>query len=611
MIRPHDISLRTAARRPSRRESYPGTGVLFGVLHLLLLLVLAFSATGQEPSQSTEAQPEAAEAAENAAAATGSQESESKDEAQEEKAAAGEEGAEEKAAGEEAAEEEKDWLVDEKGLYYEIFTLPKVKGTYSRPSEGFARFPGGATYEVLEESDDTFWLKRYDPDQFNLRLPKKKEEPEEMEYEHSVEISLERVDRVALEPYDQGLPTSGQWRNGFDLADMNGDGHLDIVFGPARKATPRPTIFLGDGKGTWRRWTEARFPPSSYDYGDAIAADWNDDGHMDLAFGIHLRGILVLIGDGEGGFETWSEGIALDRPGEGQLDAFSSRALAAADWDGDGRTDLLAYGEGPKRARGRTGGIVQTSRGLRVFLNQGDGSWRTYQLSPGAQQNFGDDFALIDLDRDGQTDVVTGSARVGSRAVALYFDTPLVASLAVFEPIRPRGLVDAIEAADIDEDGATDLVITQRFRKDGLWHSGVDVLLRRDEIWERRTVFQLDQREPIRALAVGDVDADGHLDLATIDDWGVLRLFLGDGDGGFVAETSPESPRPIRGCQGYDVALRNLDDRPGDEIVAAYAGETQGMEALTGTSHPGCPGEGSMKAWSPVPKPAPEGPEGD
>src|SRR5258707_1200039 len=40
---------------------------------------------------------------------------------------------------------------------------------------------------------------------------------------------------LTFQPFGAGLPTSGQWREGFRLADLNGDGQLDLVHGPARK----------------------------------------------------------------------------------------------------------------------------------------------------------------------------------------------------------------------------------------------------------------------------------------------------------------------------------------------------------------------------------------
>src|ERR1700674_4955601 len=134
--------------------------------------------------------------------------------------------------------------------------------------------------------------------------------------------------KVRFVKFDVGLPTSGQWREGFRIADMNEDGHPDIVHGPARKQTGTPVIFLGDGKGSWTLWKEARFPTLAYDYGDVEVADFNRDGHIDIALAVHLHGLFVLAGDGKGGFVNASAGL--------ESTGFSSRAIRVTDWNGDG-----------------------------------------------------------------------------------------------------------------------------------------------------------------------------------------------------------------------------------------------------------------------------------
>src|SRR5260370_861172 len=53
--------------------------------------------------------------------------------------------------------------------------------------------------------------------------------------------------RWRLEPFGRGLPDKGQWRQGFAIADMNGDGHPDLILPPPRGVPGVPEIFLGDG----------------------------------------------------------------------------------------------------------------------------------------------------------------------------------------------------------------------------------------------------------------------------------------------------------------------------------------------------------------------------
>ena len=179
----------------------------------------------------------------------------------------------------------------------------------------------------------------------------------------------------SLEPYGTGLPQRGQWRNGFAVADMNGDRVLDIVHGPPRKGRGWPVIFIGDGKGGFTRWA-ATFPQLPFDYGVVAVADFDRDGRADdIAIGCHLRGIAVLTGDGKGEFKQWGRGLELRATEPGRDIPFCPGALVAVDWNKDGRTDLAALSEGPARLALRDRMTAGQGAGIRVFLNEAK-QWR-------------------------------------------------------------------------------------------------------------------------------------------------------------------------------------------------------------------------------------------
>src|SRR5439155_2430386 len=126
------------------------------------------------------------------------------------------------------------------------------------------------------------------------------------------------------------------------VADMNGDGCPDIVAPPERGlANGIPSIFLGDCKGHWSFWKDVHWP-FSLDYGSVVAADFNRDGKMDLAFGVHLTGVVVFLGDGKGNFTESNSGLPKD---------FPTRRLQVVDVDRDGYPDIVAISEGPSAVR--------------------------------------------------------------------------------------------------------------------------------------------------------------------------------------------------------------------------------------------------------------------
>jgi hypothetical protein len=167
-----------------------------------------------------------------------------------------------------------------------------------------------------------------------------------------------------LPPY----PTS-QSGEGSQLADVDGDGHIDIVV---------PVIFgwldilFGDGAGGF---TLAKLS-SPYQSQSVVVGDVNGDGDRDLVIGTLRSELGTLHSNGGRSF-----GTAKRFP----MDAGGGR-IAIGDMNGDNHKDVVITTFSP-----------QTSA---LLLGNGDGTLAP--LSPPAAAN---DVALTDMDHDGYLDV--------------------------------------------------------------------------------------------------------------------------------------------------------------------------------------------------------------
>jgi hypothetical protein len=484
--------------------------------------------------------------------------------------------------------------VDDSGRRYVVRTIARADATPS--AAGKVRTRNGIELELAGEDAASWHYKLYLPDERVRRSAGPAAAPAPSPPAPAIRES----DALRFELVGAGLPRQGQWREGFDLADVDGDGNVDVVHGPARKGRPVPHVWRGDGRGGFAEWSDVRFPALAYDYGDARAADFDGDGRVDLALGVHLRGLLVLLGDGRGAFRAAGAGLGWADAGA----PFSSRALRAADLDGDGRVDLAALGEGPRLAPGaRSDGarsVVAGAQGVALFRGLGDGAFERRAAGADAHGIFGTSLALADVDGDGRLDVATGSSQLGRQDLV-----QLARGAGAFEPIavggvRPRSYVRAVAAADLDRDGRADLALAYVSIATGTWWSGVDVLLsagspgiaapgaRRVELAAR------EGRLDFRSLAAGDLDADGALDLAALDAAGAIAVFRGDGRGNFTVERETPAPFPGGPCRGSHLAIEDLDRDGLDDLVASFGQEPAPDGAAA------CPGQGGLAAWRSV-----------
>jgi protein involved in polysaccharide export with SLBB domain len=192
---------------------------------------------------------------------------------------------------------------------------------------------------------------------------------------------------------------------GLKTADVNGDGHMDIIAANATSATQGGIqIWLGDGKGNWPVETG---PTISGLYMDVLPVDLNHDGHLDLiGAGWGTYGALrVWLGDGTG---SWSSTPPLERG--------SFYGLSVGDLDKDGNFDIFAgsYKKGIRVFKGDGSGIFSSIMTPDEYLkrrskNQAKTASGVGQAPEPKKNRSYWTVLSMDLDQDGLMDIVAGS----------------------------------------------------------------------------------------------------------------------------------------------------------------------------------------------------------
>ncbi len=201
-----------------------------------------------------------------------------------------------------------------------------------------------------------------------------------------------------------------------EVADMDGDGHPDVISGTGQ-------IFYGNGS--------YQFTPvalSNSGWGQYVVGDFNGDGKLDIATGgsgtflntgnrtfqqvtttsVPLtNGVLAVVGDFNG---DGKDDIAINLPGDSSIAIYYSNGdgtfyqttvldpgqepsvMVVGDFDGDGRPDIAV-------------GLVLSEQ-ICILFNAGGGKFTRSFVASGAQTSA---MVSSDLNRDGKPDLVIGN----------------------------------------------------------------------------------------------------------------------------------------------------------------------------------------------------------
>ena len=456
------------------------------------------------------------------------------------------------------------------GRAYRVERVPKAGARFERIDAHTVRYYPFARYQVAGEDADYFYVKQYAT---SAQKPPAAAPP----FVNKVDIAQTR--RFSLQDIGDGLPRAGQWRGDFSLADVDGDGRIDIVLAPARKSLSRPVVLRRSGDA-WVRLRDLDFPPLPYDYGAAVAADFNGDGRTDLALGMHLRGVTVLAGDGKGGFRRYDEGLPLGMPGSPTPPAWSTHQLGALDWNGDGKPDLIAVNE---RMLGRNARFGAVS----IFVGR-RGTWSLASL-PAAAMPGGNPLLLNMAGEQGRTAIVVGNAPNGHAQAYEYAKGRVVAR--ALDGVPAGAILRAGAAVDRRGDDGFMLALAYQYNTAQGWQTAVDVFRRSGDRYARRALH-LEPALTIGALAWGHLGNGRADDLAALRSDGALLLFAADGKGGYSRDRVEPAPAWRAGCEGHALRLRDVDGDGRDEIIAAFAGEPNAYMLRRD-----CVGGGGIAAW--------------
>ena len=394
---------------------------------------------------------------------------------------------------------------------------------------------------------------------------------------------------LAGEPPRDLFPALGASAGPLALADVDGDGQLDLFVGgrfvPGRfPESASSMIFRGNAEGFTLDEENSRRLAAIGLVNGATFTDFDGDGDPDLLLACDWGALNIFRNEG-GKLSPWNSrvtGVSSNAQTLKELTGWWT-GVAAGDFDEDGRMDFIAANWGRNTPR-------------QSFIAQG---WRLYHG---------------DIAGRGGVELVEGLYDSAHGRVSPWRDMESLSGLMPW--LRERYADNAaFSVASIDQ------ILGDRFKSARVLridHGETMIFLNRGDSFEVRALPAEAQWAPAFGVVVGDFDGDTHEDVflaqnffgvdaeTTRYDAGRGLLMLGDGRGGFRAQSSGASGIRIdgeqRGAAAADfdrdgrldlvvsqnnaatILLRNSKAKPGVRVQ---------LEVPTGNQH----GFGAVLRW--------------
>jgi len=326
------------------------------------------------------------------------------------------------------------------------------------------------------------------------------------------------------------------------LADVNGDGKLDII--TANFADGTISVLIGKGDGTFQ--TQLPFVVGTGP--DCIAvADVDGDGKPDLLVLDALLDSIVVLSDYRNGVFQAVTPHSLGRAQHGT----QTQSFAVGDINHDGHADIVVTLTGA------------STRSIKVLLGDGKGGFD----EPGTLYRVGlepDFVTLADVDQDGNPDILVVNGADSTLSVLLGKGDGTFHTAQTFAANGVSGseILQSLAVGNFDGDGFPDVVFPF------VTHRAIRLLKNDGQGGFHPVNTYLTGRTPV-AVATADLNGDHHADLVVTDSSDDdVSVFLGNGNGTLQAS--------VKYATGKDPQALALADVNGDgtpDIVAANFGD--------------------------------------